>query len=202
MSISLGHDAMFPINDAIDAILAGTFLFGVVFTVFSLMLGFADIGIHGGDGNGHDVPGHHGIESLINVSSVLAFLTWFGGVGYLVRNAAGATLFISLLAAIAAGLLGGYIVATFVNRVLKAGEDTLDPAEYERVGVIARVSSSIREGGVGEIVFEQGGTRQVAAARSSRDLSAISRGTEVVILKVDRGTAIVEPFDELLAASP
>ncbi|MCD6033363.1 MAG: hypothetical protein K0S78_5549 [Thermomicrobiales bacterium] len=186
---------MFPINDALDTILLGTFLFGLLFTVGSLLIGIADLGIdHGGLDH---TPGDHGFSSLFNVSSILAFLTWFGGVGYLARNGLGWHWSISLLVAVLGGVAAAWLVLWFVRKVLRSPQEALDPRDYERVGVLARVTSSIREGGVGEIVWEQRGSRMVTSARSAEAVP-IARGTEVLILRVERGMAIVEPFDDLL----
>lgn len=189
---------MFPINDALDVVLLGTFLFGLLFTVGSLILGVADVGAEADSGD-HSF-GDHGFASLLNVSSVLAFLTWFGGVGYLARNGLGWPAIVSVAFAIVGGLLAGWIVLWFVRKVLRSPDDTLDPRDFERVGVLARVTSSIRPEGVGEIVWEQRGTRMVTSARSDT-ADAIGRGTEVLILRVERGIAIVAPFDGLLNES-
>ncbi len=186
---------MFPINDTLDTLLLGTFLFGLLFTIGSLLLGVADLGADadGGDHGGGD----HGFASFINVSSILAFITWFGGVGYLARNGLGFPWFVALALAIAGGLAAGWVVLWFIRKVLRSPDDTLDPRDFERVGVLARVTSSIRPGGVGEIVWEQRGARMVTSARSASE-APIGRGTEVLILRVDRGMAVVEPFDGLL----
>ena len=37
----------------------------------------------------------------------------------------------------------------FLSKVLISDEENMDPADYEMVGVLGRVSSSIREGGTG-----------------------------------------------------
>lgn len=189
---------MFPINDALDAVLLGTFLFGLLFTVGSLLLGVADLGVD--SDSGHHNFGDHGFASLLNVSSGLAFLTWFGGVGYLARNGLGWPAFVSIALAVGGGLLAGWVVLWFVRKVLRSADDTLDPRDFERVGVLARVTSSIRSEGVGEIVWEQRGTRMVTSARADSS-DAIGRGTEVLILRVERGVAIVAPFDGLLNES-
>jgi hypothetical protein len=64
-------------------------------------------------------------------------------------------------------------------------------------GVIAQVSDSIRDnGGIGEIIFSQTGARRSTAARSD-DGSPIQRGTEVIVIRYERGIAWVRPFDEL-----
>lgn len=177
---------MFPINDALDAILVGTFLFGLLFTVGSFLLGIADVGAD----TGHD----HGLDNLFNLSSILAFITWFGGVGYLARNGFGWPWPFALILAVVGGLFAAWLAFQFVRRILRSPDQYLNPKDYERVGVLARVTSSIRPGGVGEIVWEQGGSRRVTSARAN-DGEAIARGTEVLVLRVERGMAIVEPFD-------
>ncbi|MDP8908691.1 MAG: hypothetical protein M3N47_06145 [Chloroflexota bacterium] len=189
----------FPLRDTLDAVLIGCFLFGILFTVASLALGFADLG-HGGD-NG-DVGGHEheGPLAFISLSSVLAFLTWFGGVGYLVRNALNWWTPLSLVAGIVAGLAGAAAVGWAVKRVLRSSDGVLNPADYRLVGMIGRVTSSIRPDGFGEIVYEQAGTRHVAAARAA-GADGIARGVEVIVLRLERGVAIVQPWDELLAMS-
>ena len=151
---------MFPINDALDAILVGTFLFGLLFTVGSFLLGIADLGA---DAN-HD----HGLDNLFNLSSILAFITWFGGVGYLARTGFGWPWPVAMVMALAGGLFAAWLAFQFMRRILKSPDQFLNPEDYERVGVLARVTSGIRAGGVGEIVWEQGGSR------SSRPPPALS----------------------------
>lgn len=186
---------MFPINDALDAILLGGFLFGFLFTIGSLILGVADIGADSG-GPDHSM-GDHGFGNLFNVTSILAFVTWFGGVGYAVRNALDWHWSVSLVAGLAGGVAAGWVVLWFIGAVLRSPDDTLDPKDFERVGLLARVTSSIRADGVGEIVWEQRGARMVTSARAATS-EPIGKGTEVLILRVERGMAVVEPFDGLL----
>jgi membrane protein implicated in regulation of membrane protease activity len=177
---------MFPINDALDAILIGTFLFGVLFTVGSFLLGFADLGA--------DADHDSGLDNLFNLSSVLAFITWFGGVGYIARNGFGWPWPFALMLAAAGGFFAAWVAFQFIRRIVRSQGQVLDPKDYERVGVLARVTSSIRPGGVGEIVWEQQGSRRVTSARAADD-NAIPRGTEVLVLREERGMAIVEPFE-------
>lgn len=186
---------MFPVNDLLDAILVGTFLFGILFTIGSLLLGVADLHADSGDfGDGW----FHGV---LNISSFLVFLTWFGGVAYLFRNGAGWNVVLSLILGVLGGLAGAAVISWFLRTILRSETGTLDPADFDRVGVVARVSSGIRSGGMGEIVFEQSGSRMVTSARSESPVP-VPRGTEVVILRVERGVAIIAPFDDLLAEQP
>ncbi|MBA2276792.1 MAG: hypothetical protein H0W06_03430 [Chloroflexia bacterium] len=194
----------FPVRDALDAVLLGCFLFGIVFSLASLALGFADIGHgghHGGDAGHAEANGSHGghaVLALVNLSSALAFLTWFGGIAYLARNGFGWIVPASVLLGFVGGLLGAAAVGLLIRRVLRDPRSVLDPRDYELVGMIGRVTSAIRPGGFGEIVYEQGGTRHVAAARAT-SANGITRGLEVVVLRLERGVAVVQPWDELLA---
>ena len=64
-------------------------------------------------------------------------------------------------------------------------------------GVVARVSGEIRSGGgTGEVLFSQEGVRRHAAARSEGG-SPIAHGTEVVVLRYERGIAWVSPLQDL-----
>lgn len=84
-----------------------------------------------------------------------------------------------------------------ILKLVREDSEARNPAAWSQVGVIGRVTSSIRSQGYGEIVYEQHGIRQVASAKAS-GASAIPRNTEVVVLRVERGVAIVEPFEDLL----
>ena len=74
-------------------------------------------------------------------------------------------------------------------------------ADYYLPGTPARVVSSIRPGGVGEIVYSKAGNRFTAGARSV-DEEPVAKGTEVVILGYERGIASVQPVDSILNTSP
>ena len=88
------------------------------------------------------------------------------------------------------------MVFMFVSRVLLKHDKSMDPADYEIVGVLGRICSSIREGGTGELIYSQDGTRKVSGARSE-DGRAIAKGTEVVVTRYEKGIAYVRPWDEL-----
>lgn len=72
----------------------------------------------------------------------------------------------------------------------------MDPADYEMVGVLGNISSSIREGGTGELVYAQAGTRRSCGVRAE-DGKAIGKGTEVVVTRYDRGIAYVRPWADM-----
>jgi hypothetical protein len=134
--------------------------------------------------------------SPFNFATLAAFLAWFGGTGFLLTRYSGIWIGFGLLAAISMGLVGGGIVFLFLSKVLISEDENMDPADYEMVGVLGRVSSPVREGGTGEMVYTQMGTRRVCGARSE-DGSAIAKGTEVVVTRYDKGIAYVRLWEEL-----
>jgi len=134
--------------------------------------------------------------SPFNFVTLTAFLAWFGGTGYLLTRYSSLWFVLGLGIALASGLIGGSIVFLFLSKVLTSEEEDMDPADYEMVGVLGRTSISIREGGTGELIYSQAGTRRVCGARSESG-AAIAKGVEVVVTRYDRGIAYVRLWTEL-----
>jgi hypothetical protein len=156
---------------------------------------------HAGHGPASQASGHDSSLSPLNGFTLLAFLCWFGGAGYLLRRFSplwGAGVF---ALAVVSGLVGAGIIFWFLARVLLPSERALLAEDPEMAGVLARVSSPIREGGTGEIAYSQGGARRAAAARSDAGAS-IERDVEVIVLRYERGIAYVRPWAELEGPPP
>jgi len=134
--------------------------------------------------------------SPLNFVTLTAFLAWFGGTGYLLTRYSSLWFVLGLAIALASGLIGGSIVFLFLSKVLTSEEEDMDPADYEMVGVLGRMSISIREGGTGELIYSQAGTRRVCGARSESG-APIAKGVEVVVTRYDRGIAYVRPWTEM-----
>jgi len=148
-----------------------------------------------GDGHGH-AHGHDNGLSFFNFGTFAAFLAWFGGAGFLLVRYSSVWVWLGLGIAILSGLTGAAMVFWFVGKVLVASEKDLDPADYDPIGALGRVSSTIRPNGAGEMIYSQQGTRRSVAARSE-DQIEISKGTEVVITRYEKGIAYVRRWDEL-----
>jgi hypothetical protein len=81
-------------------------------------------------------------------------------------------------------------------KVLLPRERVMNVEDTAMPGVIGRVSDSIRDrNSIGEIIFSQTGARRSTAARSE-DGAPIERGTEVVVIRYERGIAYVRAWDE------
>jgi hypothetical protein len=134
--------------------------------------------------------------SPFNFVTLTAFLAWFGGTGYLFTRYSGLWVGFGLLASVTSGFVGASIVFLFLSRVLISEDENMDAADYEMVGVLGRVSSSIREGGTGEIIYTQMGTRRVCGARSDNG-SAVAKGTEIMVTRYEKGIAYVRLWSEM-----
>ena len=143
--------------------------------------------------------GHPGGEAsipVLNFGTVTAFLAWFGGTGYLLTRYSTFVLSLIMLIAVGVGLVGAWIVFLFVAKLLLKHDRELDPADYERVGVLGRIISPIRQGGTGEMIFSQEGTRHTCGARSESG-EALEKGVEVIITRYDKGIAYVRKWEEM-----
>ena len=183
------------------------FLIGVTLSLLAFVGGslhFPHVHFHLSHGHvaiPHAGGGHAGVSSgpempAVNFATITAFLAWFGGTGYLLTRHSSLLVAIVILLAIAAGLVGSMLVFLFIVKFLLSHDQPLDPADYDRVGVLGRVSSPIRLGGTGEIIFSQEGTRQTCGARSE-DGAALARGTEVIVTRYEHGIAYVRLWEEL-----
>lgn len=150
---------------------------------------------HGGAGQaGHTIRG--GDISPFNLITLTAFLAWFGGTGYLLARHSTMWFVSALLISLLAGTGGAAVIYLFLSRVLSSPQEALDPADFEMVGVLGKLSVGVREGGTGELIYSQMGTRRTCGARSD-DGSAILKNTEVVVTRYERGIAYVRRWSEL-----
>ena len=185
------------------------FAVGFVFSLLSFLTGGVRWHLpHAGAGaHGHIPSAPHGGAvraggvrgsgvSAVNPATLAAFLAWFGGTGYLLTRYSTLWLLVGMGVAMVSGLVGASIVFLFLSKVLISPDENMDPADYEMVGVLGRVSSSIRQGGTGEIIYSQAGTRRTCGARAE-DGCAIAKGLEVVVTRYEKGIAYVRLWEEL-----
>lgn len=148
---------------------------------------------------GHVAVAHGGQTAempFFNFATITAFLAWFGGSGYLLTRYSPLAVTVIMLIAIVVGLIGAAVIFWFVVKFLTKHDRALDPADFDRVGVLGRIISSIREGGTGEILFSQAGTRHTCGARSENG-EALPKGIEVIVTRYEHGIAYVRKWDEL-----
>jgi len=176
---------------------------GALWAVVSLLLGGLHFGhfghAHGGaklmpgNAHGHHLPGW--VASILNPSCLAVFLAWFGGAAYLLTKYSGLLLWVNLALASAFGLVGAWILAWFLRWLMKH-ERVMNPADYEMVGVLGRVSSTIRADGVGEVIYLHEGARRLFSAKSETG-EPIPRGEEVIVTHFEKGIALVRTWEAM-----
>ncbi|HLK46710.1 MAG TPA: NfeD family protein [Bryobacteraceae bacterium] len=146
---------------------------------------------------------HHGLHvprggssvPWLNFGTIAAFLAWFGGTGYLLEHYSHFWVLAALGIAVLSGLAAASVVFWFMAKVLMAREAALDPADYDMIGVLGRLSIPIRAGGTGELIYSQEGTRRVCGARSDGN-QVIPKGAEVIVTRYEKGIAYVRPWED------
>ncbi|HVT93515.1 MAG TPA: hypothetical protein VHD76_11775 [Bryobacteraceae bacterium] len=177
------------------------FAVGFVFSLIPLLSGgphghLTDFHFHHAGHVRGGPMGNRGGISPLNVSTISAFLAWFGGVGYLLSRYSSVLALLAFGLAAAAGAAGAAVVFWFLVKVMLKHDYTLDPSDYDMAGVLGHITSPVREGGTGEMIFLRDGARSSAAARSESG-APIARGTEVVVTRFERGIAYVRPWEEI-----
>jgi len=191
---------------------ATCFVVGLLLSVLSFLAGALHLhlprglhlhagGMHAHAGGGAHAAGPRGARSVrgasfFNFGTITAFLAWFGGTGLLLTRHSSLWALLALALSTASGLAGASIVFWFLFKVLLAHDKDLNPADYYMIGVLGRVSSTVREGGVGEMIFSQEGVRRAASIRSESG-KPIARDTEVVVTEYKGGIAYVRPWEEM-----
>jgi membrane protein implicated in regulation of membrane protease activity len=151
---------------------------------------------HGGHGAGH-THASASDSSIFNFATIMAFLAWFGAMGYLLsryyRWWSGAI----LVAALLTGFAGGAVIYFFFVKLFVENEHPLRASDFDMVGVLGHLSVPIQgTRGTGELIYSQEGTRRSCGARSE-DGATVAKGTEVVVLRYVGGVAYVRPLTEL-----
>jgi membrane protein implicated in regulation of membrane protease activity len=181
------------------------FLVGVGFSFVSWLSGslhlhLPHIHIHFGGAHSHAPHGGSHGPGWFNICTIAAFLAWFGGAGFLMSQYHVTGFLLALGAALLSGFVGAAIVFWFLAKFLVREDEVLDPADYDMIGVLGKITSPIRASGTGEMLFSQMGSRRAAPARSESGLE-IPKGVEVVVTRYERGIAYVRPWEELSGAT-
>ncbi len=198
----------------INDVFLGCFVFGILWSFAAVLLGGFHFGHHAstpGHGHLHLHTGHSGrtsvgsrsgsgthggwLEHFLSLHTIAIFLAWTGGCGYLMMRHTKFGIWLVLLLSSGVGLVGGAALA-FLLRFLHGREFAMEPADYDMVGVLGRISSPIRQGGTGEMIFTRDGGRKLAYVRSEGG-HPIERGQEVVVTSYQNGIAYVRTWDAL-----
>lgn len=147
-----------------------------------------------------DTTGHHqSWGSFLNPTSIMFFLLGFGFFGYVFHNLVG--LEAPILVLIFAGLSGiviALLLLYMITRLFGNSESATEQDVSDRTGLLGKVSMTIQEGGLGEILYvSPGGMRKSIPARSI-DGQRLERDQEVVVVSYQNGIAEVDTWDHFI----
>ena len=138
------------------------------------------------------------VLSFINPTSIVLFLLGFGFFGYVFHNTAHVALPFSLLLAAIGGVIIAAVLLVALSRVFGQSEANTVQDVSDRTGLLGKVSITLQENGIGEIIYvSPGGMRKSIAARSVTG-QRIERDTEVVVLGYQRGVAEVDTWEHFI----
>ncbi len=153
-------------------------------------------GVHGDAG---------GWAKLFSIRSAVYALFGFGAVGTLLHllrgGAAGGN---TAIFAAAGGVLSGALISALFNFV-KRGESGARLSEESFRGLVGTVSLPLASGSAGQILVTQGVRTHRLPARvhpAAGDARSPESWTQVVVVEMERGVAMVAPADPELLAGP
>jgi len=170
------------------------FWVGLILTIVIAI--FGDFIGHLFDASGGDAGSHGHGPGPFNTTTILGFLTAFGGTGYILTTmgTVGGTL--TILIAAAVGVVIAAALFLLLAKVLMRQDDVMQELDYQLVGVLGTVISPVPAEGIGEMSYEQNGTIRSIGIVSDQG-QPLARGIKVVVMSVDvKGIATVCEFEQ------
>ncbi|GCE06265.1 hypothetical protein [Dictyobacter aurantiacus] len=207
-------------TDQLSLLFIGCFLIGILYLLVTAL--FGNLGHHGQDGGGHahhfhieghspaghngahqphhanSGEGHFSLFSIINPTSIVLFLIGFGFFGYALHTNTNLGMAIILGIACVSGIIVAALFLTMFSRMLGGSEAATVQDVADRTGLLGKVSLTIQENGLGEILYiSPGGMRKSIPARSI-DNRRLERDQEVVVVNYQHGIAEVDTWDHFV----
>ena len=133
--------------------------------------------------------------SYLNPTSIVLFLLGFGFFGYVFHNTAHLILPFSLLFAAMSGVIIAVLLLVMLSRIFGDSEANTVQDVVDRTGLLGKVSITIPENSLGEIIYPSpGGLHKSIPARST-DGRRLERGQEVVVINYQHGVAEVDTWE-------
>lgn len=171
------------------------FFVGLILTLLMTLFGVDSFELHGDAGGAHGHGHGHSGPSMFNMSSLLAGVTVFGGMGYVLNKVGLTNTLLILFLAVVAGLGIAWLFFLFYAKVIYKHDDSMKESDFELSGQLGKLSVPIIGEGIGEMVYVLQGTTRSLSVRSENG-NSMAKGTKVVILSISKGVATVTEFSE------
>jgi len=208
-------------TDPLSLLFIGCFLLGLLYLLLTAFMGM-------GHGHGHSVAhhvdaqhhvhtglhhhihtvgeAHHGTDSshvssffaVLNPTSVVLFLLGFGFFGYILHDTTDFSIPVILVLAGISGFVIASLMLMLLARIFGDSEAATVQDVSDRTGLVGKVSITIQENNIGEILYvSPGGMRKSIPARSV-DGRRLERDQEVVVVNYQRGVAEVDTWEHFV----
>ena len=209
-------------TDPLSLLFVGCFLLGLLYLLLTAFLGMGHghghavshhvdaqhhlhIGTHQHIHVGGQADKQHGMDNssfslfaYLNPTSVVLFLLGFGFFGYLLHGTTDFTLPVILLLAALSGFIIAGLLLVLLSRLFGNSEAATVQDVSDRTGLLGKVSITIQENNIGEILYvSPGGMRKSIPARSV-DGRRLERDQEVVVVNYHRGVAEVDTWEHFV----
>jgi len=154
---------------------------------------------HGSQGSTANAGNNFFSSAFANVSpiSIALFLLGFGFFGYVLHTALLALPFVLVLAGVSGFIIAGLLLL-MINRMFGNIAEPVAQDVTDRTGLLGRVSITVSENGLGEIIYiSPAGMRKSIPARSI-DGRKIERDQEVVVTNYHSGVAEIDTWDHFI----
>ena len=170
---------------------------GGLFVLFRLIMQFIGIGHDGGsdfDAGGHNIDGHHADSDIgfkiLSLHGLTSFFMMFGLVGLALYRQSRMSVFISMIGAVAAGLISVWIIKKLFSLTVSlqsSGTISID----DTVGCKGKVYLTIPIDGTGKVLISVKNSLREYEARTNDD-TTIKSDTPIRVIWVDGNVLVVE----------
>ncbi len=156
-------------------------------------------GSHGTSQAHASTQGQHQTSlSFLNPTSIMLFLLGFGFFGYFFHNTIHAVAAITLILAGISGVIIAALLLIMLSRLFGGSEESSVQDVSDRTGLLGKVSITIQENSIGEIIYvSPAGMRKSIPARSI-DGRRLERDQEVVVVNYQHGIAEVDTWEHFI----
>ena len=138
------------------------------------------------------------LPTIANPMTIALFLLGFGFFGYVFHDTVGFMLPLTLVLALVSGVIVAGLLLAMLGRVFGDSEAETIQDVSDRTGILGKVSITIKENSIGEVLYvSPGGMRKSVPARST-DGRRIERDQEVVVVNYQNGFAEVDTWDNFV----
>lgn len=141
---------------------------------------------------------HFSLFGYLNPTTIALFLLGFGFFGYLFHNTTGLAISVTLLLAVGGGLVIAALLVLLLGRLFANSEGSTELDVADRTGMLGKVSITIPEKGIGEIIYTSPSGMHKSIPARGLDNQRLERDQEVVVVNYQNGIAEVDTWEHFM----